>query len=96
MKVITARIEDKDFENLKTIGKEEQTDMAEIMRKLLAYAIREWKLKKTLELLRSHKITIRKAAELAGLSYVEMLDAMAKNNIEIGYALKDMRADLGG
>jgi predicted HTH domain antitoxin len=95
MKVITARIEDKDFEDLKVIERAEQTDRAEVMRKLIAQSIREWKIKKALELLRAHRITIRKAAEIAGLSYVEMLDTVSKNKIEVGYTLKDIRADLG-
>jgi predicted HTH domain antitoxin len=95
MKVITARIEDKDFEDLRLIEKIEQTDRAEVMRKLIACAVREWKIKKALELLRAHKITIRKAAESAGVPYIEMLDAVSKNKIEIGYTLKNMRADLG-
>ena len=95
MKVITARIEDKDFEDLKVIEKEEQSDRAEVMRKLLVMSIKEWKMKKALELIEKRKITIRKAAELAGVSYVEMLDAMAKANVAIGYSLKDLHHDIG-
>lgn len=95
MKVITARIEDKYFEDLKKIEKEEQTERAEVMRKLLASAIKEWKTKKALELLKEHRITIRKAAALAEASYVEMLDLASKANIDVGYTLKELREDMG-
>ena len=95
MKVITARIEDKYFEDLKKIEKEEQTERAEVMRKLLASAIKEWKTKKALDLLKEHKITIRKAAALAEASYVEMLDLASKADIDIGYTLKELREDIG-
>jgi len=96
MKVITARIEDKDFKDLKTIEREEQSDRAEVMRKLLTNAIQEWKMKKALELAGKRKITIRKAALFAGVPYAEMLDAMAKANIAIGYTLKDLHLDMDG
>lgn len=94
MKVITTRIEDKYFEDLKKIEKEEQTERAEITRKLLASAIKEWKTKKALKLLKEHKITIRKAAALAETSYVEMLDLASKADIDIGYTLKELRKDI--
>jgi len=95
MKVITARIEDKYFEDMKIIEREEQTDMAVIMRKLLATAIKEWKVKRALELLKMRKITIRKASEIAGVSYIEMYDLMAKADIDIGYSLEDLKRDFG-
>ena len=95
MKVITARIEDKYFEDLKKIEKEEQTERAEVTRKLLASAIKEWKIKKALELLKEHKVTIRKAATLADVHYVEMLDLASKADIDIGYTLKELRKDIG-
>jgi len=94
MKVITARIEDKYFEDLEMIEKDEHTEKAEVMRKLLATAIKEWKIKKALELLKEHKITIRKAANLANTSYVEMLDLASKADINIGYSLKELRKDI--
>lgn len=95
MKVITARIEDKYFEDLKRIGKEEQTERAEVMRKLLASAIKEWKTKKALKLLKERKITIRKAAKLAEASYVEILDLASKADIDMGYTLQELRKDIG-
>ncbi len=95
MKVITARIEDKYFEDMKIIEKEEKTDMAVVMRKLLATAIMEWKIKRSLELLKKRKVTIRKAAEIAEVSYVEMYDLMAKADIDIGYSVEDLKKDFG-
>lgn len=94
MKVVTARIEDDYFKDLKEIEKDEQTDRAEVVRKLLAKAIKDWKAKKALELLKERKVTIRKAAALAGVSYVEVLDLMAKAGIDTGYTLKDLGRDL--
>lgn len=94
MEVITARIEEKDFEDLKTIEKDEKTERAEVVRKLLTKAIKDWKMKKALELLKQRKITIRKAASFAELSYAEMLDVMAQADIDIGYALQELKRDV--
>lgn len=95
MKVITARIDDEYFEDLKKIEREEHADRAEVMRKLLAQAIKEWKIKKALELLKEHKITIRKSAVLVGVSYIEILDLASKADVDIGYTLKELKKDVG-
>lgn len=94
MKVITARLDDEFFDALKEIEKDEHTERAEVIRKLLAKAIKDWKLKRALDLLKERKITIRRAAALAGVTYLEMFDLMSKFDIGIGYALKDLRKDL--
>lgn len=51
-------------------------------------------MKKIINLLKNHKITIRKAAALAKVSYTGMLDLMAKANIDIGYTLQDLKEDI--
>jgi predicted HTH domain antitoxin len=94
MGVITVRINEKDFEDLKQIEKEEKADRAIVTRKLLAVAIKQWKIKKALELLKERKITIRKAATVAEVSYVEILDLMSKDSIGLGYSLSDLKKDI--
>lgn len=94
MKAITTRIGDKYFEDLKQIEKEEHTDRAEVVRKLLASGIKEWKIMRALNLLRQHKITIRTAAKLAGVSYLEVINLTSKFGIDIGYTLNNLREDM--
>ena len=52
------------------------------------------KLKKALDLLRAHKITIRSATKLAETSYVEMVDLAFHEGIDIGYSLYDLQSDI--
>lgn len=92
MKVVTSRIPEKYFEDLKAIQEEEKADRAEVIRRLLTKAISDWKKEKALCLLRDHKITLRKAASLADVSYVEMLELAEKN--DIGYDLKELEKDM--
>ncbi len=94
MKVITARNSEENFEDLERIEKEVQADRAEIIRKLLTKGIKEWKLKKALELLREHKVTLRTAANIASISYVEMLNFASKHGIDMGYSLEDVEKDV--
>lgn len=93
MAVITARIPDKMLKDVEHVEKAEHTDRAEAVRKLLAAALREWKTKRALELLRDHKISYRKAAELAETSYMEMWDLAAKHGIDIGLTAEEAKKD---
>ncbi len=95
MKVITARIEDKSYKDLIRITQDEKTELAGILRKLLDESIREWKIKKAIQLLKRREVTIRKAASMAEVSYVEMMDLISKERIDIGYSLSDVEKDFG-
>lgn len=94
MKVITARIPDKEVHDLLLIEREEKIDRAEAIRKLLADSIKKWKIEKALSLLKERKATIRTAARLAEISYVEMMDLASDSGIDIGYSLKELQKDL--
>lgn len=92
MKVITSRIPEKYFKDLEMIQEEEKIDRAEAVRRLLTKAISEWKKEKALNLLKDHKITIRTAASMADVTYIEMLELA--QNIDTGYSLDELERDL--
>ena len=92
MKVITSRIPEKYFKDLEMIQKEEKIDRAEAVRRLLTKAISEWKKERVLTLLKDHKITIRTAASMADVTYIEMLELA--QHIDIGYDLEELERDL--
>jgi len=92
MKVVTSRIPEKYIKDLEKIQEEEKVDRAEAVRRLLTKAISEWKKERALELLKDHKITIRKAASMADVTYVEMLELAKK--LDIGYDLEELERDL--
>jgi predicted HTH domain antitoxin len=94
VKVITARVPDVFIRDLEHIEVAEQADRAEVVRRLLGKAITEWKSREAVEKLREHKISYRKAAKLAGVSYVEMLDLAVESGVDSGYSLQELNADL--
>ena len=94
METITARVPDGLLKDLKRIEGEERTDRAEVIRRLLAEAIGEWKLRKALEMIRERKATMRAAAKFAGMRYLEFLDRVEKEAVPLDYTLSDLRADM--
>ncbi len=86
----------KDLEReLSQVEKKWRVDRSEIIRRLLAGALKEWKLNNALEELAAHKITLGRAAELAEVSLWEMMDIVKKKKIDwVGYTEEDVEKDL--
>ena len=94
LQTITTRVSDEVFQDIKKIGSEEKAERAEVIRRLLAEAIKIWKLKRALDTVRQGKMTLRSAARLAGLTYIEMMDEVEKAGIPVDYTLADLQIDL--
>lgn len=94
MRVITTRIPDKMFENIKEMEESEKIDRSEATRKLISVGIKEIKKKKAIKLLRECKITYRIAATMMDITIYELLNIMEKEGIVIGYSLKDLEKDI--
>ena len=94
MKTVTTRIPEDDEEALAALEEELMADRSEVLRRLIHKGLTEWRTEDALKQLRSHEITIRQAAELAGVSYVEMLSLASEAGIEVGYTVEDLEHDL--
>lgn len=94
MKTVTTRIPEDDEEALATLEEELMADRSEVLRRLIRKGLAEWRKEDALDQLRNHEITIRQAAELADVSYVEMLSLAAEKGIEVGYTVEDLERDL--
>lgn len=94
MKTVTTRIPEDDEAVLAELEDEMSADRAEVLRRLIRQGLAEWRTEKALDRLRRHEITIRKAAELADVSYVEMVSLAAAEGIDIGYTADDLADDL--
>lgn len=88
---MTARIPEHLMEDLKFIEKEEKAERAEIVRRLLDSAVKEWKLKKALTMISQGAWTIRKAARFVGLTYYHLLEKMAQFGVDSGPEISDLR-----
>ena len=96
MKMVTTsvRLPKEIVEEIEKLSREEGIDKGTLIRKLIAESLREYKIKKALELYREGKVSLWKAAELAGISYREALEELKKRNIPFRYDLKDLEIDI--
>lgn len=79
---------------LEVIENAEQSDRSTTVRKLLAKAIREWKLEHYARLYGDGKLTLARAAREAGVSLWEMMDYARQRKVPAQYDLEDLQADL--
>jgi predicted HTH domain antitoxin len=92
--IVSTRLPDDIAKDLKEIEKEEKTDRATLVRKLLARAIEQWKLERALRLYREGKVTLWRAAKLVGVTLREMMELAAKEGIEFQYTTRDLEEDV--
>ena len=81
-------------EEIEKLSKEEGIDKGTLIRKLIAESLREYKIKRALELYREGKVSLWKAAEIAGITYREALEELKKRNIPFRYDLDDLEVDI--
>lgn len=94
METVTTRIPEDDEELLAQLQEELGADRSEVLRRLIRDGLDDWRREKALDQLRDHAVTLRKAAEIAGVDYVEMLSMAQEEGVEVGYSLEDLEADL--
>ncbi|MFP3946771.1 MAG: UPF0175 family protein [Archaeoglobaceae archaeon] len=90
MLTISARIDREIAEEIERIMQKKGIDRSAAVRELLRIGIREFRLKEALELVSERKITVWKAAEIAGLTYREMLDELREHNIAFPVAREEI------
>ncbi len=94
MKKITIMMPDdlkKEIDNLKTLYNEEQSSL---IRRLLKKSINGEKIEIAVKMYLDEKISLGKAAELAGISIWEMLDELKRRNIGLKYKISDAELEV--
>lgn len=95
METVTTRIPEEDEEALSELEAELTADRSEVLRRLIRDGLTEWQKEKALEQLRDHEVTLRHAAEIADVTYLEMLSLASEEGVDIGYTTDDLERDLG-
>ena len=94
MKIVTTRISETDEAALAELEEEMSADRSEVLRRLIRQGLSNWRKEKALDQLCQHNITLREAAKLANVSYVEMLSLATEEGIDMGYTTDDLDDDL--
>ena len=79
---------------LELIEEVEQSDRSTTVRRLLARAVQDWKLKYYAGQYGEGKVTLARAARDAGVSLWEMMDYARSSKVPAQYELEDLRQDL--
>lgn len=93
MQVIAARFPGSSLEQLERIAREERVDRSTVIVRALQRYIREWKLEKALTLFREGKVTLWKAASLAGVSIWQIIGVIEEKKIPMQYTFEDFKED---
>ena len=64
------------------------------VRRLLANAIQHWRLEYALRLYQEGRITKARAAEIAGVSIYEVMDALRQRGLQAQYTLEEAMTDI--
>ena len=72
----------------------EKVDKFTLMTKIVEEGLSAWKMNKAREMYKLQKVTLWKAAEIAGVSLVEMLAELPRRKIVFQYGLEELKADL--
>ena len=94
MKTVTTRIPEDDERALAELERELSADRSEVLRRLIRGGLEDWRNERALEKLDAGEVTVRKAAEIAGVEYVEMLARANEAGIDVGYGVEDLERDL--
>ena len=81
----------KEIDNLKTLYNEEQSSL---IRRLLKKSINDEKIEIAVKMYIDEKISLGKAAELAGISIWEILDELKRRNIGVKYKISDAELEV--
>jgi predicted HTH domain antitoxin len=82
------------MEKIEEMCKLECVDKGTMLRRLLGSALKEYSVKRAMELYSEGKISLWKSAGMAGITYREALEELKKRNIPFRYEKEDLNADI--
>ena len=94
MKTISIRLPEEYVREIEEACKQEVLDKGTMLRKLIGETLREYHIKKAFDLYSEGKISLWKAARMAGLTYRGALEELKKRNIPFRYEKEDLDADI--
>jgi hypothetical protein len=79
---------------LKPLEKLDLKDYGTMLRRLIGGALKEYSIRTALELYGERKISLWKAAEMAGITYRAALEELKNRKIPFSYEQEDLIADI--
>jgi len=94
MPVMTTRVPEELAKEVEKIAEIEALDKSTTLKRLLIKAVQAWKMDYAIKLYQEGRISIGKAAEVAGVSLWEIGDILSKRRIPIQIGREELEEDL--
>lgn len=94
LEAVTARLPREMLREVERLAEEMKVDRSELIRRLLGSALREKRVDGAIGAYREGRVTLWRAAEMAGLSLREMMELVREKRIPVSYTLEDLRRDI--
>jgi predicted HTH domain antitoxin len=94
MRTTSVRLPEEYREEIEEACKLEGVDKGAMLRKLIAAALKEYRIKRALECYREGKMSLWKAASMAKITYREALEVLKKRTIPFQYGKEDLEMDI--
>jgi predicted HTH domain antitoxin len=94
METISVRLPEKYLREIEEACRQEAVDKATMLRKIVGNGLTEYRIKKAFESYMEGKISLGKAATMAGITYRGALEELKKRNIPFRYEIKDLDVDI--
>jgi len=94
LEAVTARLPRSMLKEVERLAEREKVDRSELIRRLLDFALGQKRIEEALEAYREGKVTLWKAAEIAGVSLREIMELAGVKRIPVPYTLDDLKRDV--
>jgi len=94
LEAVTARLPKEMVREVERLAEKMKVDRSELIRRLLDSALREKRVEGAVQAYQEGRVTLWKAAEMAGISLREMMELVREKKIPVSYTLEELRRDL--
>lgn len=94
LEAVTARFPRDMLREVERLAKKEKVDRSELIRRLLDFALQQKRIEEAVRAYQGGKVTLWKAAEMAGISLREMMELTRTKKIIVPYTLDDLKRDI--
>jgi len=94
LEAVTTRLPRDMLREVERLAQNEKVDRSELIRRLLDFALQQKRIDEAARAYQEGKVTLWKAAEIAGISLRKMMELVRTKKITVSYTLDDLRRDI--
>jgi len=91
---ISTRLDKQQVNDLENFAKIESLDKSKFLKKLINKSLKEYKIRHALSLYSKKRLSLGKAAEVAGLNIWDFIDSLKRHRISLNYSEENLKNDL--